>query len=98
MLLVKKTIRPAICQMRPAEYLNEDDAQKMASRLREGLKAKVIEEPLEGVAGMDEVHVVTGHKGNPAAVQKKVALDDGEGSGARGGAGHWKRKSRRSSA
>jgi transposase-like protein len=59
--------------------LNEDDAHEMASRLREGLTAGVIEGPLEGVVEMDEVYVVAGHKGNPAAVQKKAAPGGGEG-------------------
>ena len=76
--------------------LNEDDARKMASQLREGLAAKVPEVALAGVVEMDEVYVVAGHKGNPAAVQKKVAPDGGEGSGARRDAAHWRRKSRRS--
>ena len=75
--------------------LNGDDAQKMASRLREGLTAKVTEAPLEGVVEMDEVYVVAGHKGNPAAVEKKAARDGGEGSRARRDAAHWKRKNRR---
>jgi transposase-like protein len=59
--------------------LNEDDAHTMALRLREGLTARVTEEPLAGVVEMDEVYVVAGHKGNPAAVQKKAAPDAGEG-------------------
>ena len=78
--------------------LNEDDALKMASQLREGLSAKVPEVTLEGVVEMDEVYVVAGHKGNPAAVQKKAAPDGGEGSRGHQGAAHWRRKSRRSSA
>ena len=78
--------------------LNEDDAQQMASQLREGLTAKVPEVTLAGVVEMDEVYVVAGHKGNPAAVQKKAAPDGGGGSGARGDAAPWRRKSHRSSA
>jgi hypothetical protein len=42
----------------------------MASYLREGLVAKVPEATLEGEVEADEVYVVAGHKGNPAAVQK----------------------------
>ena len=75
--------------------LNGDDAQKMTSQLREGLTSKVTGGTLEGVVEMDEVYVVAGHKGNPAAVQKKAARDGGEGSGARRDAGRWKRRSRR---
>ena len=48
--------------------LNDDDA--MASHLRGGLVAKVPEATLEGTVEADEVYVVAGHKGNPAAVQK----------------------------
>ena len=78
--------------------LNEDDALKMASQLREGLTAKVPEVTLEGVVEMDEAYVVAGHKGNPAAVQKKAAPDGGEGSRGHQGAAHGRRKNRRSSA
>jgi transposase-like protein len=51
--------------------LNDDDVQVMASHLREGLVAKVPEATLEGEVEADEVYVVAGHKGNPAAVQKR---------------------------
>ena len=78
--------------------LNEDDAQTMASQLREGLTAKVPEVTLEGVVEMDEGYVVAGHKGNSAAVQKKAAPDGGEGSRGSGDAAHWRRKNRRSPA
>ena len=78
--------------------LNEDDAHNMASRLREGLTAKVSQVTLAGVVGMDEVYVVAGHKGNPAAVQKKAAPGGGEGSGGSGDAAPWRRRNHRSSA
>src|ERR671920_2136982 len=52
--------------------LNDDDVHDMASHLREGLVAKVPEAILDGEVEADEVYVVAGHKGNPAAVQKKV--------------------------
>jgi transposase-like protein len=51
--------------------LNDDDVHDMASHLREGLVAKVPEATLDGEVEADEVYVVAGHKGNPAAVQKK---------------------------
>src|SRR3954452_18656285 len=51
--------------------LNDDGVHDMASHLREGLVAKVPEATLEGEVEADEVYVVAGHKGNPAAVQKK---------------------------
>jgi hypothetical protein len=44
----------------------------MASHLREGLVAKVPEATLDGTVEADEVYVVAGHKGNPAAVQTAV--------------------------
>ena len=50
--------------------LNDDDVHDMASHLRGGLVAKVPEATLEGTVEADEVYVVAGHKGNPAAVQK----------------------------
>src|SRR3954451_16552659 len=53
--------------------LNDDDVHDMASHLREGLVAKVPEATLEGEVEADEVCIVAGHKGNPAAVQKKDA-------------------------
>jgi transposase-like protein len=52
--------------------LNDDDVHDMASHLREGLVAKVPEATLDGTVEADEVYVVAGHKGNPAAVQKKL--------------------------
>lgn len=51
--------------------LNADDVQAMASHLRDGLVAKVPAVTLEGEVEADEVYIVAGHKGHPAAVQKK---------------------------
>lgn len=51
--------------------LNDDDVQAMASHLRNGLVARIPEVTLEGEVEADEVYIVAGHKGNPAAVQKK---------------------------
>ena len=78
--------------------LNGNDVHGMVSHPREGLTARAPEATLEGVAGIDEVYVVAGHKGNPAAVQKKAVRDGGGGSKAHGDAARWKRKSRRSPA
>src|SRR4051794_2935529 len=50
--------------------LGETDAQAMTERLRRGLAAKLPPARLEGEVEIDEVHVVAGHKGNPAAVAK----------------------------
>jgi hypothetical protein len=77
--------------------LNEDDVHAMASGLREGLVAKVPTVKLEGVVEIDEVYVVAGHKGNPAATQKKAARDGAGGSKARRAAALWKRRNRLSS-
>jgi transposase-like protein len=57
--------------------LNEGDVQTMTSQLRQGLVERQPEVRLEGEVEADEVYVVAGHKGNPAAVQKKVARDAG---------------------
>ena len=57
--------------------LSPSDAQAMTERLRRGLVAKAPEVELEGEVEIDEVYVVAGHKGQPAAVAKR---------GARGGA------------
>ena len=78
--------------------LNGNDVQTMTTQLREGLTAKVPEEMLEGVVEIDEVYVVAGHKGNPAAVQKKTVRDGGAGLRASAAAARWKRRSRRSPA
>ena len=58
--------------------LNQDDAQRMASQLREEIVAAQPEPVLSGEVEFDEVYVVAGHKGHPEAVKKKAA---------RGGAG-----------
>jgi transposase-like protein len=77
--------------------LNEGDAQIMTTQLRENLVAKAPEETLDGAIEADEVYVVAGHKGNPAAVEKKGAKDVGGVSRARAGVGRLTRRSRRSS-
>ena len=51
--------------------LNGSDVQAMAERLRRGLVAKAPAARLEGEVEIDEVHVVAGHKGQPAAVAKR---------------------------
>src|SRR4051794_14645827 len=50
--------------------LNESDVQAMTSQLRQGLVERQPEVRLDGEVEADEVYVVAGHKGNPAAVQK----------------------------
>ena len=78
--------------------LNEDDVHSMASHLRDGLVARVPEVRLEGVVEIDEVYVVAGHKGNPAATQKKAARGGADASRERRAAALWKRRNRPSSA
>ena len=74
--------------------LNDDD--DMASHLRDGLVAKVPEATLDGTVEADEVYVVAGHKGNPAAVQKKVGPGGADAGKEPAVVVHLKRKSRRS--
>ena len=57
--------------------INSDDAQKMASQLREGIVIRMPDVTLDGEVECDEVYVVAGHKGNPEAVKKKAEKGDG---------------------
>jgi transposase-like protein len=49
------------------------DVQAMTEALRRGLTAKLPPVILRGEVEIDEVYVVAGHKGNPAAVVKRGA-------------------------
>ena len=49
------------------------DVQAMTEALRRGLTAKLPPVILRGEVEIDEVYVVAGHKGNPAAVAKRGA-------------------------
>src|SRR3954452_13025640 len=51
--------------------LAEADVQAMTEQLRLGLTAKLPPVRLEGGVEIDEVYVVAGHKGNPAAVAER---------------------------
>ena len=53
--------------------LGEAGVQAMTEQLRLGLTAKLPPARLEGEVEIDEVYVVAGHKGNPAAVAKRGA-------------------------
>ncbi|HYH23214.1 MAG TPA: IS1595 family transposase [Azospirillum sp.] len=55
------------------------DVQAMTDQLRSGITATLPPTTLDGVVEADEVYVVAGHKGNPAAVAKKAALGDDGG-------------------
>ena len=78
--------------------LSVSDVQAMTEHLRSGLVAKTPAVVLEDTVEVDEVYVVAGHKGHPAAVAKKAAAGDGGGSRARLAGARWRRRSRRSSA
>ena len=76
--------------------LSGSDVQAMTEHLRAGLVAKTPAVVLDGTVEIDEVYVVAGHKGNPAAGAKKAARGDGVGSGAHPAGVRWRKKSRRS--
>ena len=76
--------------------LSVSDVQVMTEHLRTGLVAKAPAVVLEGTVEVDEVHVVAGHKGHPAAVAKKGAWGGGDGSRAHPVAARWRKRSRRS--
>ena len=52
--------------------IDPDDAQAMASQLREGIVERKPEVMLSGEVECDEVYVVAGHKGHPEAVEKRA--------------------------
>lgn len=58
--------------------LHPDDAQRMATQLREGVVQRKPETALSGEVECDEVYVVAGHKGNPEAVRKKGERGDAD--------------------
>ena len=78
--------------------LDGSDAQAMTERLRRGLVAKAPPVRLEGEVEIDEVYVVAGHKGQPAAVAKRGARDGAAGWQERRAAARWRRTSHPSSA
>src|SRR6478672_2612569 len=59
--------------------LSQPDVQLMTERLRHGLAAKIPAATLEGEVEVDEVYVVAGHKGQPAAVAKRGGSGGGAG-------------------
>ena len=52
--------------------LSESQAQDMTTQLRQGIVNRQEPVVLEGEVECDEVYVVAGHKGNPAAVKKRI--------------------------
>src|SRR3954470_14076296 len=59
--------------------LSPSDVQLMTEQLRNGLVAKAPEVSLSGEVEVDEVYVVAGHKGQPAAVAKRGGRADAAG-------------------
>ena len=59
--------------------LGQSDVQRMTEQLRTGLVARTPPLRLEGEVEIDEVYVVAGHKGNPAAVAKRGVPADADG-------------------
>src|SRR3712207_807418 len=55
------------------------DLQAMTEPLRRGLEAKTPQVTLRGEVEIDEVYVVAGHKGQPAAVAKRGDADGAAG-------------------
>ena len=78
--------------------LSGPDAQLMTEQLRHGLAARTPAATLEGEVEIDEVSLVAGHKGQPAAVAKGGGSGGVAGWRERRAAARWRRTSRRSSA
>jgi transposase-like protein len=78
--------------------LDASDVQAMTEQLRRGLVAKTPAVGLQGEVEIDEVYVVAGHKGQPAAVAKRGGSGAVASWQARQAAARWRRTSRRSSA
>ena len=59
--------------------LDRSDVQAMTEQLRRGLVAKAPAVRLDGEVEIDEVYIVAGHKGQPAAVAKGGGSDAAAG-------------------
>ena len=77
--------------------LSASDVPAMTGQLRRGLLARTPAVTLEGAVEIDEVYVVAGHKGQPAAVAKGGGSAGGADWQARRAAARWRRTSPRSS-
>jgi transposase-like protein len=73
--------------------LSPSDVHAMTEHLRRGLVAKVPAARLEGEVEVDEVYVVAGHKGQPAAVAKRGGSGAVAGWPARRAGARWRRTS-----
>lgn len=78
--------------------LDGSDVQAMTEQLRRGLVAKAPPVRLAGEVEIDEVYVVAGHKGQPAAVAKGGGSDAAAGWRERPAAARWRRTNHPSSA
>jgi transposase-like protein len=78
--------------------LNGSEVQAMTEQLRRGLVAKAPAARLAGEVEIDEVYVVAGHKGQPAAVAKRGGSAAVAGWRERRAAAPWRRRSHPSSA
>jgi transposase-like protein len=78
--------------------LNGSDVQAMTEQLRGGLVAKAPAVQLAGEVEIDEVYVVAGHKGQPAAVAKGGGAAAAADWRERRAAARWRRRSPPSSA
>ena len=78
--------------------LDASDTQAMTEQLRAGLVAKAPAVMLKGQVEIDEVYVVAGHKGQPAAVAKRGGSGAAASWQARRAAARWRRTSHPSSA
>ena len=76
--------------------LSGSDVQLTTEQLRHGLAARIPAATLEGEVEIDEVYVVAGHKGQPAAVAKGGGSDAAAGWRERRDAARWRRTSRQS--
>jgi transposase-like protein len=86
------------CQIAQELGLDRSDVQVMTEQLRSGLVAKTPPVRLDGEVEIDEVYVVAGHKGQPAAVAKRGDLDVAADWRERRAAARWRRTGRQSSA
>ena len=73
--------------------LDGSDVQAMTEQLRGGLVAEAPAVQLAGEVEIDEVYVVAGHKGQPAAVAKGGGLDAAADWRERRAAARWRRTS-----
>ncbi len=86
--------------------LDASDVQAMTEQLRRGLVSKAptvsltgeVEPDARASSGIDEVYVVAGHKGQPAAVAKRGGSDGAASWQGRRAAARWRRTNHRSSA